>query len=135
MDGLSLAASVITVIQIAGFCLKTSKKWIGPSQFDAADLSTITSTLYGLIGALEAFHLYLQINEDDEARLGCLEYLRPALSRCRETLDIIKDFLDRSSSISKLLRGLKFDSKVKASLKAIDAAKDLFMAAREADHQ
>src|ERR1700684_2925837 len=115
MDGLSLAASVIAVIQLAGSCLKLSRKWLGPSEFNSADLAAITTTLYGFTGAIKTFQTHLEIHEDDEARLSSLEYLSPALERCKEALDIVQGFMENSGFTGKHLIGPKFDRKLKAS--------------------
>jgi hypothetical protein len=135
MDGLSVAASVIAVIQLAESCLKLSRKWIGPSEFGSADLAVIKTTLYGFIGAIKTFQTHLVIHEDDEARLSSLEYLSPALRRCEEALDIVKDFMEGSGFIGKHLIGPRFDRKLKTLLKALDGAKELFMLALHADQQ
>jgi hypothetical protein len=135
MDGLSLAASVITVIQLAGSCLKLSKKFLGPSEFGSSDLNSMTTALYGFNGAIKSFQTHLEIYEDDEARLGSLEYLKPALKRCEEALNVIKDFVEKSGFIGKHVIGPRFDRKLKASLKALDGAKELFMLALHSDQQ
>jgi hypothetical protein len=135
MDGLSLAASVVAVIQLAGSCLRLSRKWIGPSEFGSTDLIGITTALYGFNGAMKTFQTHLEIHEDDEALLGSLEYLKPALERCKEALDITKDFMENSGFIGKHLIGPKFDRKLKTSLKALDGAKELFMLALHGDQQ
>lgn len=67
MDGLSLAASVIAVIQLAGSCLKLSRRWIGPSEFSSSNLATMTTALYEFNGAMKTFQTHLEIHEDDEA--------------------------------------------------------------------
>jgi hypothetical protein len=135
MDGLSLAASVIAVIQLAGSCLKLSKKFLGPSEFGSSDLNSMTTALYGFNGAIKSFQTHLEIYEDDEARLGSLEYLKPALKRCEEALNVIKDFVEKSAFIGKHVIGPRFDQKLKASLKALDGAKELFMLALHSDQQ
>jgi hypothetical protein len=135
MDVLSLAASVIAVIQLARSCLKLSRKWIGHSGFGSSDLTAMTTALYGFIGVMNAFQTHLGIHEDDKARLRSLEYLKPALGRCKAALDIIKDFMEGSGFIGKHLIGPKFDRKLKTSLKALDEAKELFMLALHADQQ
>ena len=135
MDGLSLAASVIAVIQITGSCLKLSRKWIGPSEFGSPDITAMITALYEFIGVMNAFQTHLGIHEDDEARLSSLEYLKPALGRCKEALDIVKDFMEGSGFIAKHLIGPKFDRKLNTSLKALDGAKELFMLAFHADQQ
>ncbi len=135
MDGLSLAASVIAVIQLAGSCLKLSRKWIGPSEHSSTDLDTMTKALYGFNGAIKNFQTHLEIYEDDEARLRSLDYFTPALERCREALDSIQTFLEGTGFIGKHLIGPRFDRKLKASLKTLDGAKDLFMLALQTDQQ
>jgi hypothetical protein len=131
MDGLSLAASVIAVIQLAGSCLKLSRKFLGPSEFS----SSMVTALYGFNGAVKTFQTHLEIYEDDEVRLRSLEYLKPALRRCEEALNIVKDFVEKAGFIGKHVIGPNFDRKLKPSLKALDGAKELFMLALHADQQ
>ena len=135
MDGLSLAASVIAVIQLAGSCLKLSRRWIGPSEFGSSDLATMTTALYEFNGAMMTFEIHIKIYEDDEARLSSLGHLKPALERCKEALNIVKDFMEHTGFIGKHFIGPKFDRKLKPSLKALDSAKELFMLALQADQQ
>ena len=135
MDGLSLATSVIAVIQLAGSCLKLSRKFLGPSEFSSSDLTSIITALYRFNGAVKSFQTHLEIYEDDEARLSSLEYLKPALGRCEEALKVIKDFMDTSGFIGRHFIGPKFDRKLKPSLKALDGAKELFMLALHSDQQ
>jgi hypothetical protein len=135
MDGLGLAASVIAVIQLAGSCLKLSRKFLGPSEFGSSDLASMTTTLYGFNGAVKSFQTHLEIYEDDEARLSSLEYLKPVLKQCEEALHIIEAFVGKSSFIGKHVIGPRFDYKLKTSLKALDRAKELFMLALQADQR
>jgi len=135
MDGLSLAASVIAVIQLAGSCLKLSRKFLGPSEFGSSDLNSMTTALYGFNGVVKSFQTHLEIYEDDEARLSSLEYLKPVLKQCGEALNIIEDFIGKSSFIGKHVIGPRFDYKLKTSLKALNEAKELFMLALHADQR
>jgi hypothetical protein len=135
MDGLSLAASVIAVIQLAGSCLKLSKKFLGPSEFGSSDLISMTTALYGFNRAVKSFQTHLEIYEDDKARLSSLAYLKPALKQCEEALHIIRDFVGKSSFIGKYVIGPRFDHKLKTSLKALDGAKELFILALHADQR
>jgi len=135
MAEIGLAASVIAILQLAGACLKLSGKWIGPSEFSSVDLAAVTSSLYGLNGAMKNLQTHLEVYEDDEARLSSLEDLKPALERCKDALSIIKEFMEGSGFIGKHFVGPKFDRKLKASLKALDGGKELFMLALHADQQ
>jgi len=135
MDGLSLAASVIAVIQLAGSCLKLSRKFLGPSEFGSSDLNSMTTALYGFNGAVKSFQTHLEIYEDDEARLSSLEYLKPILKQCKEALHIIEDTVGKGSFMGKYIIGPRSDYKLKTSLKASDGAKELFMLALQADQQ
>ncbi|KAF9780340.1 hypothetical protein IL306_000625 [Fusarium sp. DS 682] len=135
MDGLSLAASVVAVIQLTGSCLKLSRRWLGPSEFSSTDLATVTMTLYAFTGAIKTFQTHLEIHEDDQVRLSSLEHLSRVLERSAEALDVVRSFLDKGGFIGKHLIGPKFDRKLKASLKALEAAKELFGYALHADHQ
>jgi hypothetical protein len=133
MDVLSLAASVIAIIQLAGSCLKLSRKFLGPSEFGSSDLNSMIIALYGFNGAVKSFQTHLEVYEDDEVRLSSLEYLRPALKQCEKVLHIIKDAMEKGEFIGMHLVGPKFDRKLKTSLKALDGAKELFMLALHAD--
>ena len=131
MDGLSLAASVIAVIQLTGSCLKLSRKFLGPSEF--SNLAFMADALYEFNGAVKSFQTHLEIYEDDEARLSSLEYLKPVLKQCEESLYIIEDFVGKSGFIGKYVIGPRFDHKLKTSLKALNGAKELFMLALHTD--
>jgi hypothetical protein len=135
MDGLSLAAGIIAVIQLAGSCLKLSRKVLGPSEFGSSDLNSMTTALYGFNGAVKSFQTHLEIYEDDEARLSSLQYLKPVLKQCEEALHIMEDFVGKSSFIGKHVIGPRFDYKLKASLKALEGAKELFMLVLHADQR
>lgn len=117
MDGLSLVACVIAVIQLTGSCLKLSRKFLGSSEFCSSYLNPMTATLYGFNGAVKSFQTHLEIYKDDEARLSSLVYLKPALKQCEEALHIIEDFVEKSGFIGKHVEGPRFDYKLKASLK------------------
>lgn len=135
MDGLSLAASVIAIIQLAGSCLKLSRKFLGPSEFGPSNLSSMTIALYGFNGGVKSFQTHLEIYEEDEVRLSSLEYLKPVLKECEKALHTIEDFVGKSSFIGKHVIGPRFDYKLKASLKALVRAKELFMLALHADQR
>ncbi len=135
MDGLSLAASVIAIIQISGSCLKLCSRYVGPSKFGSKDLTAIVTTLYDFNGALAAFQIHLEIFEDDEARLSSLAYFKPALERSKETVQVVESFMTESSFLTKHFMGPKFDARLKASLGALDGAKELFRLAVPGDQQ
>jgi hypothetical protein len=119
MDGLSLAASIIAVIQLTGSCLKLSRRFLGPSEHGSSNLALMENALYGFNGAVKSFQTHLEIYEDDEARLSSLDNLKPVLKQCEEALHIIV--------------GPRFDHKLKTSLKALNGAKELFMLALHTD--
>jgi hypothetical protein len=133
MDGLSLAASIIAVIQLTGSCLKLSRKFLGPSEFGSSNLAVMENALYGFNGAVKSFQTHLEIYEDDEARLSSLENLKPVLKQCEDALHIIEDFVGQSGFIGKHVVGPRFDRKLKTSLKALNEAKELFMLALHTD--
>jgi len=137
MDGLSVAASVIAVIQITGSCLKLIKKWLGRSEFSASELSGLSAALYEFNGTMKTFQTHLEVYEDNNARLKSLECLTPVLENCGKALGAIEGCLKRSSFLGSLRNmGVgKFDGRLKDSLKALDRAKELFMMAVHADQQ
>jgi hypothetical protein len=135
MDPLSIAASVIAIIQLAGSCLKLSRKWFGPSEFGSLELTSVTTALYGFNGAMKTFQTHLEIHEHDETRLVSLNYLIPVLERCKDALRVMKEFMEGSGFIGKHLIAPQFDRKLKLSLKVLDGAKEVFMLAVQADQQ
>jgi hypothetical protein len=135
MDPLSITASVIAIIQLAGSCLKLSRQWLGPSEFGSPELTSTTTALYAFNGCMKTFQTHLEIHEDDEARLLSLNYLIPVIERCQDALRVIKDFMEGSGFIGKHLIAPKFDRKLKLSLKVLDGAKEVFMLAVQADQR
>jgi hypothetical protein len=133
MDPLSISASVAGLITLTGSCLKLSRKWIGPSEFGTSDLKSIEKALYEFSGVMKTFETHLEIHEDDVARLNSLNYLKPALEQCNMALEVMKEFVGGCSFIGKHMIGPKFDRKLKASLRVLDRAKELFMLALQAD--
>lgn len=134
-DGLSVAASVFAVIQLAGACLKLSGKWLGPSEFGSTDLAAVEMTLVGFAEAATKFQTHLRAHEDDTARMESLGFLSRVLERCTTALGVVKDFIENRGFIGKHIIGPRFDHKLKASLKALEAAKELLAFALHADHQ
>jgi hypothetical protein len=122
---IGLAAGIIAVTQLTGQCLKLIRKRMGPSEFGSSDLSRISTSLYEFNGALKNFQTHLEIYEDDAARLQSLEDVEPALDRCKTALRIVNEFAERTGPFGKYLVGPKFDNKLKASLEALDSAKEL----------
>ena len=135
MAEIGLAASVIAVLHLTESCLKASRQWLGPSEFRSSDRTAMITALYEFNGALKTFETCLKIHEDNEARLRSLDHLTPTLQRCEEALNILQDFIERSGFVGKYVVGPKFDKKLKASLKALDGAKELFMLALLGDQQ
>ncbi|KAK0639751.1 ankyrin repeat-containing domain protein [Cercophora newfieldiana] len=134
MAEIGLAASIITVVQLTGQCLKLIRKRIGPSNFSSSDLSRISAGLYEFNGAVKNFQTHLEIYEDDEARLQSLQDIGSALHRCEAALRVIKEYAEHSGFLDKHLAGPKFDRKLKTSLKALDGAKELLTLALQRDH-
>jgi hypothetical protein len=132
---MDVAGSIAGLIQLTGSCLKLARKWIGPSEFGTSDLRAMETALYNFNGAVLNFQTHLMIHEDDESRLASLDYLKPALDQCKQALKIIETFTKECGIIGKHVIGPKFDRKLKASLKALDAAKELFILALQADKQ
>ncbi|KAK4164121.1 ubiquitin-conjugating enzyme E2 4 [Cladorrhinum sp. PSN259] len=134
MDGVSVAASVIAIIQLSTSCLKLSSKWLGPSEFDTSELGRITSSLYAFNGAMKNFQTHLEINEDNEARLKALDQLKPVLQRCEAALNITKEFMERAGFVGRHLLAPRSDRKIKLAIKMLDDAKELFVLAIHHDH-
>jgi hypothetical protein len=98
-------------------------------------MTDMSAKLFEFNGAIRNFQTFLEINEDDEARLRNTDYLKSTLERCEEALNIIKNFIEMSGFMGQHLVGPKFDPKLKASLKALEVAKELFILALHADQQ
>lgn len=63
----------------------------------------MTATLYEFVASMSAFQVHLEANEEDEACLRSLAYFKPSLVRCKDALDTIKEFMERSNFIGKYL--------------------------------
>jgi len=134
-EGLSLAAGVIAVTTLAGACLKLSKKWLGPSEFGSADLTITRTTLLGFAEAMTKFQIHLTALGYDEARQESLEYLPQVLERCVQALGMVHSFLENRGFMGKYVVAPRFDRKLKASLEALEAAKEVFIFALNANNQ
>lgn len=134
-DGLSVAASVIAVVQLAGACLKLSEKWIGPSEFSSSDLASLKTTLHGFFEAITKFETRLSALGNIQSRQGNMEYLPQVLERSRKALDMVQSFMNNRGFMGKHVIAPRFDGKLKAALRALDTAKELFLLAMHADNQ
>ena len=77
--------------------------------------------------------MHLQLHDDDDDRITSLEYLKPALDRSAESLQVINRYL-AGGRTDKLFGGAKFDKQIKSSLKSLDDASKLFNMAVLCDH-
>jgi hypothetical protein len=134
MDPFSIAVGVLGVIQAVTSCLKLSKKFIGPSTVSKEELALITNTLYGFHGIMRSFQAHLEIWDDDDDRMKSLEYLKPAVTQCNAAVEVIKEYV-KGSGVEKILRGVKFDKKLKVALASINSARSLFEMAIQSDQQ
>ena len=126
MDGLSLAASVVAIIQLTGICLRLSSKILGPSKNSSKDLQNLSSTLYAFNGSIKNLQTHLEICEEDEARLSALEYLSRPLTDCTKALTLLENYLKNPSLLGRHIIGARFDSKMEKCLSALDHSRTLF---------
>lgn len=134
MDGLTVAASIISVVQLTGACLRLGKKLLGPSKHSSASLDLISRSLYSFNGTIKNLQTHYEINEDDQARLDALIHLSEPLRRCEKVLEIIKDRLENTTFIGQYVVGECFDRKLKKSLQEMEEARKLFEMALHSDH-
>lgn len=135
MDGLSVAASIIAVVQLTTTCLKLGKKYFGPSVYGSASLQAISTTLYGFNGTIRNLQTHFEINEEDQARLDALSHLDAPLKRCKEALEMLEDRLKSVNLIGQYVAGKFFDRKLRKCLQTIDDARTLFALALDADQK
>lgn len=134
MDGLSVAASIIAVIQLTGTCLKLGKKLFGPSQHSSASLNAISQSLYSFNGTIRNLQTHYEINEEDQARLDALSCLAEPLERCKEALGIISERLETTDFFTQYIVGKSFDKKLEKSLHILEEARKLFELTLRSDH-
>lgn len=134
MDPFSIFTGVVGILQGVNTCLKSIKKHIGPSAMSASETEELKRSLYELHGAMRSFQMHLELYDDDEERISALEYLRPAVNGSKESLKIVKQYIN-SGRTEKFFGGVKFDKQLKASLKSLDDASKLFSMAILADQQ
>ncbi|KAF5010745.1 hypothetical protein FDECE_3100 [Fusarium decemcellulare] len=115
-------------------CLKSIKKHIGPSTMSTSETDELQRSLYKCNGAMSNFQMHLELHDDNKEGISALDYLQPAIKRLQESLKLIEQYI-RSGRTEKLLRGVKFDKKLKASLKSLGDASKLFQMAIQVDQQ
>ena len=135
MDGLSVAANIIAVVQLTAVCLKVSKRFLGPSQYSSASLDAISKSLYTFNGTIKNLQTNYEINEDDQARLDALNHLAKPLKRCEDALEIIRERLQNATFLGRYVVGKRFDRKLKNTLQDIEEARKLFEIALHSDQQ
>ena len=119
MEPLSIATSVIALLEATSQCLKLAK--IGPSKHSSDKLEAFNRTLYGLNGTLRNLQLHLEIYEEDQSRLDAMKYLNLPLSQCSEALDIIRSRMEKNG-IWKHVTGMKFDKRLEDCLQVLQYA-------------
>lgn len=135
MDGLTVAASIMAVIQLTNTCLKYGTKHFGPSAHNSADLQSISQHLYSLHGILKNLETHLELHEEDAIRLNALGHLQEPLERCAEALKVVEERLKTINSIGKYVVGKHFDGKLRKALRMIEESQKLFTFALHSDHQ
>lgn len=135
VSALGLAASIIAVVQLTGSCLKSTQKFLGPSQHSSNDLQTISATLYAFNGSIRNLQTHLEICEEDQARLQALEYLQKPLQDCEDALKVIESRVKNLTFVGQHVVGVRFDSKLKRCLRALDDSGSLLSLALQADQK
>ena len=137
MDGLSCIASVVAVIQLTELVLKTAhdRLGLGPSRFDKGSLQDILQKLYALNGTLSSLKIHLEINEADQARLLALKNLNDPLDRCKDALELIKNWLESSSFLGRHIVGKRFDKKYDQAVKVLEESQRLMQLCLLSDQQ
>jgi len=132
---ISLAASIVAVVQLTGLCLKLSGKLLGPSKHSSKDLQVISANLYSFNGALRNLQTHFEICEEDEGRLMALAELREPLRDCEKALKTVEEHLQGVKSIGKAISGVRFDSKLKTCMSSLEHSRALFNEALQADQK
>lgn len=134
MDPLSITAGVIGTLQAVASCLKLIKKHVGPSSMSSEETENLRKSLYNFHAAMSTLQIHLNVHEDDEEQMASLEHLNVAIRHAFESLKIVREYLGGKRT-ERVFRGVKFDKKLKQSLKALDDASKLFNMAIMADQQ
>lgn len=128
---LGVTASLITCIQLSGALLKR----VGPSDYSKKELNHVLKALYGFRGAYEGIKSYLELNEDDEARLSTLKELEAPLRDCKVALEFLEERLRNVNFVGKYIVGSLWDGRFRRLLQRLEDAKGLFELALHADQQ
>lgn len=132
MEVLTIAASIIGVVQLTGTCLKLCNRFLGPSKHS---LEEISATLYGFHGAIRNLQTHLEINEEDQTRLDALNYLDRPLANCKEALELLEKRLKNTSFLGQYVVGNLFDKRLKGVLDTLKNSKSVFELTLHADQQ
>lgn len=125
MDPFSLTVGVFGLVTAVTSCIKGIKKHVGPSSRSSAETESLKKSLCEFLGAMTSFQAHLGLNDDDDERMASLEQLKPVITQSLESLEIVQHFID-SGRTKQILRGIKFDKKIKIALKSLDDASELF---------
>lgn len=134
MDPLSITAGVFGMLQAVSSCLKLLKKHVGPSSMSSEETENLRKSLYSFHAATSNLQIHLNIHDDDEEQMASLEHLKDAIRHAFESLQIVREYLGGKRS-ERVFRGVKFDKKLKQSMKALDDASKLFTMAIMAEQQ
>lgn len=135
MDPFSITVGTCGLLQAVTTGLKLVKKHLALSNLSGSEAGEPRTSLYRFHGPLATFQTHLQRYDDDDDDSGlALEHLRPVIQRSAEALQIVNQYL-AGGRTGKLLRGVKFDQRLKTALKCLDDASKLFTTAIMTDQQ
>ncbi|KAF0319210.1 hypothetical protein GQ607_013603 [Colletotrichum asianum] len=134
MDPFSLTVGVLGILSAVTSCLKTVGNHIGPSAMSSEELRSTTKALYDFHGAMKNLETHLELHRDDTNRTKSLQHLKPIVARSYESLQVIEEYMAGSRS-RKAFGGVKFDKKLKLSLKSLDDYGKIFNVAILSSHE
>lgn len=126
MDPLSITGVAIAVEQVIAACLKSSRKYVGPSHHSSKDLQEISSDLYSLNAAIANLKTHLEINKEDQVRIEALSKLKEPLEISEQNLNSLRTRLEDATFVKKYLLGVRFDKPLKQCLMSLKLSRTLF---------
>ncbi|TIC90549.1 hypothetical protein CH35J_011863 [Colletotrichum higginsianum] len=132
MEAVGIAASIAGLVLAVQECYKIINKHVGSSNLQSDEIKQMNSTLRQFLTVVGGFRAVLEASQEDEDRFNRMGRLEDVMTVCRKILEGIIAFEDEDR-LKKLIRGAKFDERLKQSMTELHDAKELLSLAISAE--
>ncbi|WQF89332.1 Putative NACHT nucleoside triphosphatase, P-loop containing nucleoside triphosphate hydrolase [Colletotrichum destructivum] len=132
MEAVGIAASIAGLVLAVQECYKIVNKHVGSSKIQSEEIKQMHSTLRQFLTVVGGFRAVLEASQEDEDRFNRMGRLGDVMTVCRKILEEIIAYED-DDRLKKLIRGAKFDKRLKQSMTELHDAKVLLNLAISAE--